>query len=119
MAIQFVFKEFNDPCTVFSLGFSFFRVVTQNVTVASFTITDSHLLGVEIVFEGRVSASFGQDILLDFGYEGIEKKLYKRRFSKAAPTLFLYDVTSSYLEGVCNELTDWGYSRDKKKGKIE
>jgi hypothetical protein len=31
--------------------------------------------------------------------------------------LFLYDVTSSYFEGVCNALSDWGYNRDGKKGK--
>ena len=51
--------------------------------------------------------------------EGIEKKLFKLRFHNAVPTLFLYDVTSSYLEGMCNELADWGYSRDKKKGKMQ
>lgn len=31
--------------------------------------------------------------------------------------LFLYDVTSSYLEGSCNELAAFGYNRDGKKGK--
>ena len=51
--------------------------------------------------------------------EEIEKKLFNLRFPKAVPTLFLYDVTSSYLEGVCNELADWGYNRDKKKGKMQ
>jgi transposase len=29
----------------------------------------------------------------------------------------LYDVTSSYLEGQCNELAAYGYNRDGKKGK--
>ncbi|KIC75799.1 hypothetical protein DB41_HE00150 [Neochlamydia sp. TUME1] len=29
----------------------------------------------------------------------------------------MYDVTSSYLEGEKNKLADWGYNRDKKKGK--
>ncbi len=43
--------------------------------------------------------------------------MFKLRFNKVVPTLFLYDVTSSYLEGVCNELADWGYCRDKKAGK--
>lgn len=51
--------------------------------------------------------------------EEIEKKLFKLRFHNAVPTLFLYDVTSSYLEGMCNELADWGYNRDKKKGKMQ
>jgi len=49
--------------------------------------------------------------------EEIEKKLFRIRFPNAKPTLFLYDVTSSYLEGSCNELANWGYNRDKKKGK--
>jgi transposase len=31
--------------------------------------------------------------------------------------LFLYDVTSSYLEGDYNALAAWGYSRDGKPGK--
>ena len=32
-------------------------------------------------------------------------------------SLFLYDVTSSYLEGTQNELAAFGYNRDGKKGK--
>jgi len=49
--------------------------------------------------------------------EEIEKRLFDLRFPNEAPALFLYDVTSSYFEGMCNELADWGYNRDKKKGK--
>jgi len=49
--------------------------------------------------------------------ERIEDGLFSRRWSGASPELFLYDVTSSYLEGDHNELADWGYNRDKKKGK--
>lgn len=47
----------------------------------------------------------------------IEKKLFDLRFSDTTPSLFLYDVTSTYLEGDCNEFADYGYNRDKKKGK--
>jgi len=47
----------------------------------------------------------------------IEDRLFSRRWSGASPELFFYDVTSSYLEGDHNELADWGYNRDKKKGK--
>ena len=46
----------------------------------------------------------------------IEKRLFKDRH-KEKPRLFLYDVTSSYLEGEDNELADYGYNRDKKRGK--
>lgn len=45
----------------------------------------------------------------------IEDKLFIK--NKRNPTLFLYDVTSSYLEGTENALADWGYNRDGKKGK--
>lgn len=45
----------------------------------------------------------------------IEDKLFVK--SKRNTTLFLYDVTSSYLEGTENALADWGYNRDGKKGK--
>ena len=34
-----------------------------------------------------------------------------------APQLFLYDVTSTYLEGEKNAFGDYGYSRDGKRGK--
>ena len=51
--------------------------------------------------------------------ENVEKRLFAQRFSrdKPPPTLFLYDVTSTYLEGTCNAFATWGYNRDKKNGK--
>lgn len=45
----------------------------------------------------------------------IEDKLFVKNRRDA--TLFLYDVTSSYLEGTENALAEWGYNRDGKKGK--
>lgn len=47
----------------------------------------------------------------------IEDGIFNSRTNNNPPGLFLYDVTSSYLEGDKNELGDWGYNRDKKKGK--
>ena len=49
--------------------------------------------------------------------EAIEKRLFAFRRGQASPQFFLYDVTSSYLEGDHNALADWGYNRDKKRGK--
>ncbi len=46
----------------------------------------------------------------------IESKLFKSR-GKSCGRLFLYDVTSPYLEGDCNERAARGYDRDGKKGK--
>ena len=33
--------------------------------------------------------------------------------------VFLYDITSTYFEGTQNELSAFGYNRDKKKGKMQ
>ena len=45
----------------------------------------------------------------------IEAALAKRHFTGG--TLVLYDVSSSYLEGRCCPLAQFGYSRDRKRGK--
>ena len=51
----------------------------------------------------------------------IETRLYRRYLERRAqpPRLFLYDVTSSYLEGEKNELGEYGYNRDGKRGKLQ
>ena len=46
----------------------------------------------------------------------IENRLFRAR-SASPPELFLYDVTSSYLEGQDNAYGAYGYNRDGKKGK--
>src|SRR5262249_52666517 len=53
--------------------------------------------------------------------ERIEDALYRRmvRQRGRAPTVVLYDVPSSYVEGACNELAAFGYNRDKKAGKAQ
>jgi Transposase DDE domain len=47
----------------------------------------------------------------------IERRLWQARPAPPKDQLFLYDVTSSYLEGDYNALGAWGYNRDGKKGK--
>lgn len=51
----------------------------------------------------------------------IEAALYARylRQHGQPPRMFLYDITSSYLEGEQNELGEFGYNRDGKKGKLQ
>ena len=61
--------------------------------------------------------------------ETIEKALFRQYLDRngAPPSLFLYDVTSSYLEGEHNALGEFGYNnalstlapRDGKKGKLQ
>jgi transposase len=67
--------------------------------------------------------SFNEDDLykamdwLDERQHKIEKSLFNQRYHDIKPQFYLYDVTSSYLEGNQNELGEWGYNRDGKKGK--
>jgi transposase len=53
--------------------------------------------------------------------EPIEQALYRQYLKRcgAPPTLFLYDLTSSYLEGQHNALGAYGYNRDGKRGKLQ
>ena len=72
-------------------------------------------------------ASFDEDDLyaalddLCARQEAIEKTLYRRYLDRrgAPPALFLYDVTSSYLEGELNALGEYGFPRDGKPGKLQ
>jgi transposase len=56
---------------------------------------------------------------LDKNQSVFEKKLFKKRrkLMSADQPMFLYDITSSYLEGEKNELARFGYNRDGKRGK--
>jgi len=49
----------------------------------------------------------------------IEEKLYRNYIKRTGKPIALvfYDVTSSYLEGHQNELSEFGYNRDGKRGK--
>jgi hypothetical protein len=49
----------------------------------------------------------------------IEDRLFAQRQQTTPASLFLYDVTSSYLEGAHNALAAFGYNRDGKKGKLQ
>jgi transposase len=48
----------------------------------------------------------------------IEKKWF-RYHRGAQRRIFMYDITSSYFEGVQNELAAFGYNRDGKQGKMQ
>lgn len=97
------------------------RVIDQGSRLSAVRLASQHaicdLIGLD---------SFNEDDLyknLDWLADNqgkIEKKLFDARYcERNAPNLYLYDVTSSYLEGCENELADWGYNRDKKKGKMQ
>jgi len=75
----------------------------------------SDLLGLDMTKYkvDRFYSSLGQ---LQHHQIRIEKKWF--RYHKGAQRrIYLYDVTSSYVEGTQNELADYGYNRDGKRGK--
>jgi len=94
------------------------RVIDQGSCLSA-TRLASKMAAVEVVGFQR---KFTEDSLYENlkwvteNQKKIEEKLFKKR-RKSKPDLFLYDVTSSYLEGAKNELAAWGYNRDGKKGK--
>ena len=49
--------------------------------------------------------------------EGIEQRLAKKHLSEGS--VVLYDLTSSYFEDRCCPLARHGYSRDRKRGKLQ
>ncbi len=76
--------------------------------------TASHSLG-EMLGLGRVTAKEVYATLDWLGSEQsfIETTLGRRHLNDGA--LLLYDVTSTYLEGRCCELAQYGYSRDHRR----
>jgi hypothetical protein len=76
--------------------------------------TASHSLG-EALGLGRVSANELYAALdwLQSEQEFIEASLARRHLKDGA--LLLYDLTSTYLEGRCCELAQYGYSRDHRR----
>lgn len=55
--------------------------------------------------------------VLGAAQEAIEERLAKKHLKDGS--LVLYDLTSSYLEGRCCELAQFGYSRDKRRDRMQ
>jgi len=97
------------------------RVIDQGSRLSSVRLAQTHA-ACDVL---ALSRGFDENDLYDnLGWleehqSQIELKLFRmrQREKEKKTELFLYDVTSSYFEGVCNELSDWGYNRDGKKGK--
>jgi transposase len=93
------------------------RVIDQGSRLSSVRLAGYSIVG-EVL---GLKKSFNEDDLyrnqewITKKQDQIERHLFKSRHRKV--NLFLYDVTSSYLEGEKNELSNWGYNRDKKRNK--
>jgi hypothetical protein len=94
------------------------RVIDQGSRLSAVRLAMSHaacdVLGV---------GTFDEDALYDNldwlanRQAAVEDTLFAKRHRTKPVSLFLYDVTSSYVEGTHNELAAFGYNRDGKKGK--
>jgi transposase len=76
----------------------------------------SDILGLEAFDENDLYAALDW---LEAEQTRIEQGLYAAYVKDHGepPAMVLYDVTSSYFEGEHNELADYGYNRDGKRGK--
>jgi hypothetical protein len=95
------------------------RVIDQGSRLSAVRLAQVHAGG-DIL---GLREGFNEDDLYDnLGWlaknqSQIEERLFTQRLAGEKPELFLYDVTSSYFEGECNELAERGFNRDKKDGK--
>jgi len=96
------------------------RLIDQGSRLSAVRLAQSHsacdLLGLDSFNEDHLYENLAW---LSEHQQEIELKLFKSRYKNDKPQLFLYDVTSSYLEGTKNALGAFGYNRDKKKGKMQ
>ena len=93
------------------------RVLEQNSRLSAVRLGETY----DIASVLSLKNGFTEDALyrnlswLSNNQKRIEDELFIK--NKKDSSLFLYDVTSSYLEGTENELAHWGYNRDGKQGK--
>jgi transposase len=95
------------------------RAIDQGSRLSAVRLAQTHaacdILDLEVFDEDDLYRNL--DWLADHQHT-IENRLFRKRYSEP-PKLFLYDVTSTYLEGVKNVLAAFGYNRDKKRGKLQ
>ena len=95
------------------------RVIDQGSRLSAVRLAKNHLCCDLIGLDD----GFTEDDLysnlrwIDQNQARIEDRLIRHRGE--TPSVYLYDVTSSYLEGEHNSFGAFGYNRDKKKGKLQ
>jgi hypothetical protein len=94
------------------------RVIDQGSRLSAVRLAATHaacdVVGLERFDEEDL---YGDLDWLSVHQAEIEDRLFQLQPKEPASGLFLYDVTSSYLEGEHNELGAFGYNRDGKRGK--
>jgi hypothetical protein len=94
------------------------RVIDQGSRLSAVRLATTHaccdLLGLDVFNEDHLYANLAW---LSENQRAIESRLFHATWPAGGPPLYLYDVTSSYLEGQHNALGAFGYNRDGKRGK--
>src|SRR5262252_71589 len=94
------------------------RVIDQGSRLSAVRLALSHaacdVLGLDTFDEDALYENLAW---LAEAQAAVEDRLLVQRTKTTPVTLFLYDVTSSYVEGTHNALAAFGYNRDGKKGK--
>lgn len=93
------------------------RVLDQGSRLSAARLAGTHaacdILGLDAFNEETLYANLKW---LSRNQAAIEDRLFQRRAGKKT-AIYLYDVTSSYVEGERNTMAAFGYNRDGKKGK--
>lgn len=94
------------------------RVIDQGSRLSAVRLAGHHaacdVLGFDAFHEDHLYANLDW---LAANQAGIEDRLARDVLGRDEPGLYLYDVTSSYLEGTENAFAAFGYNRDGKRGK--
>jgi transposase len=94
------------------------RALAQGSRLSAVRLATSHAVGEIMDLEPfNEDHLYGNLAWLAEQQTQIEQALFRHLYPQGAPELYLYDVTSTYLEGDCNALAAWGYNRDGKEGK--
>ncbi|MEI6415871.1 MAG: IS1634 family transposase, partial [Pseudomonadota bacterium] len=96
------------------------RVIDQGSRLSATRLAGSHavcdVLGLDRFCEDDLYENL--DWLAEH-QQAIENALFRQAHPDGKCDLYLYDVTSTYLEGMHNALAAFGYNRDGKKGKMQ
>ena len=94
------------------------RVIDQGSRLSATRLAEAHtccdILGIGSFCEDHL---YNNLTWISSNQDKVENAIFRHLYAESKPDLFLYDITSSYLEGSQNELAAFGYNRDGKKGK--
>jgi proteasome lid subunit RPN8/RPN11 len=96
------------------------RIMDQGSRLSAVRLAGSHAACDVLKLEAFCEDDLYENLdWLSAHQQEIENALFWQSHPDGKCDLFLYDVTSTYLEGMQNALAAFGYNRDGKKGKMQ